>query len=168
MGLRYRIANGPMPTTASFAPVATGTSIKTMLQFKALVPFKITEWGCSFDGFAAALPGRVELLDTGAVNATVTAAVAADIMPLNALAREFNSPATVMTLGTAATGYTSSAEGTITAVHSFDTQFIAPTNQYIKQWPLGQEDELSITNYVRIRVLFGTGVNMYCYIDVEF
>jgi hypothetical protein len=30
----YLIPNGPMQTTAAFAPVTTGTAIKTMLQVK--------------------------------------------------------------------------------------------------------------------------------------
>ena len=52
----YLIGNGPMQTTAAFAPVTTGTAIKTLLQVKpsATVVAKIIEWGISFDGFAAA------------------------------------------------------------------------------------------------------------------
>ena len=35
-----------------------------------------------------------------------------------------------LTLATSGTGYTSSAEGTITASRLFDAQLVAPTNQY--------------------------------------
>jgi len=49
----YLIGSGPMQTTASFATLATGTSIITLLQVKpsATITAKITEWGISFDGF---------------------------------------------------------------------------------------------------------------------
>ena len=50
----YWIGNGPMPTTAAFAPVTTGTAIKTLLQLKPFNIVRIVEWGVSFDGSAAA------------------------------------------------------------------------------------------------------------------
>ena len=57
--MRLLVANGPMQTTAAFAPVATGNAIKTMLQVKPFVPVRIVEWGISFDAFAAVLPNVV-------------------------------------------------------------------------------------------------------------
>ena len=162
----YVINNGPMPTTASFAAVTTGTAIKTMLQLKPFNVCKIIEWGISFDGSAAATPIEVELLDTGTVFATVTATADADVMKVDGAEGAVASVAG-LTLGTAATGYTSSAEGTITATKLFDTQFIAPTSQYIKQFPLGREPKLIIGNSVRIRVKAGTAVNAICYIVLE-
>ena len=59
---KYLIANGPMQTTGAFAPVTTGTAIKTLLQIKpgATTILKICEWGISFDGSAAATPGKFE------------------------------------------------------------------------------------------------------------
>lgn len=157
----YWAANGPMPTTAAFAPVTTGTAIKTMLQIAtpATRPLSVVEWGISFDGSAAATPIRCELLQTD-VAATVTAHVAAGVQPYN----DPNAPASLMTLGTAATGYTASAEGTITATRHGDVQFIAPTNQYIKQWPLGNEWQVPVSKFLRVRVTAGTAVNCYCYV----
>lgn len=166
----YLFANGPMPTTASFASVTTGTSLKTMLQFKAsaTIVAKVKEWGCSFDGSAAATPGKVELIETD-VAATVTAAVSADITKLDANALSGGDPTTnLIQVGTAATGYTSSSEGSITAVRALDSaKFIAPTNQYEKQFPLGNEPIIQISKFARIRVLFGVAVNCYCYLIVE-
>ena len=80
---RYRIYNGPMPTTAAQAAVTTGTAIKTMLQLKPFNQCKIVAWGISFDGSAAATPIKVELLETGTVFATVTASADADCVKLN-------------------------------------------------------------------------------------
>ncbi len=162
----YTIYNGPMPTTASFAAVTTGTAIKTLLQLKPFNVVKIVEWGISFDGSAAATPIEAELLDTGTVFATVTASADADIMKFDGAEGAVASIAG-LTLGTTATGYTSTGEGTITAVKLFDTQFIAPTNQYVKQFPLGREPKCIIGNSVRIRVKAGTAVNAICYMVIE-
>jgi hypothetical protein len=162
----YTIFNGPMPTTASFAAVTTGTAIKTMLQLKPFNVCKIVEWGISFDGSAAATPIECELLDTGTVFATVTASVDADVMKTDGAEGAVASVAG-LTLGTAATGYTASAEGAITVVKLFDVQFVAPTNQYVKQWPLGREPKLIIGNAVRIRVKAGAAVNAICYMVLE-
>src|ERR1051326_2017852 len=165
----YLIANGPMPTTAAQAAVTTGTAIKTMLQVKpsATILAKIKEWGISFDGSAAATPIKCELLETD-VAATVTAAVAADITKLDANALSGGDPTTnLIQVGTTSTGYTSTAEGTITAVRLFDVQFIAPTNQYVKQFPLGLEPVIQISKFGRIRVTAGAAVNCYCYMVIE-
>lgn len=168
MAVQYLIANGAMQTTAAFVKVTTGTTIKTMQQFKPLVPGKIIEWGCSFDGSAAATPGQVELIETD-VTATVTANVAADITAWNAEAINLNSPSTLMTLSASGTGFTASAEGSITAVRNLDApQFIAPTTQFQKQFPLGREPFFQAGKFYRIRVTFGAAVNAYTYMIVEF
>lgn len=162
----YTIFNAPMPTTASVVAVTTGTTIKTLLQIKPFNVCRIVEWGISFDGSAAATPGVVELIDTGTVFATVTASVDADVFKFDGAEGAVASIAG-LTLGTAATGYTASAEGSITATKIFDGQFIAGTNQYVKQFPLGREPKCIIGNSVRIRVKFGAAVNAICYMVLE-
>lgn len=166
----YLIANGPMQTTAAFAAVTTGTAVKTMLQVKpsATIAAKVIEWGVSFDGSAAATPGKVELIETD-VAATVTASVAADITKLDAAALSGGDPTTnLIQVGTTSTGYTSTAEGSITAVRNLAApQFIAPTGQFIQQFPLGREPVIQISKFGRIRVTFGAAVNAYCYMVVE-
>lgn len=169
MALQYLIGNGPMQTTAAFVKVTTGTSIKTLLQFKPLIPCKLIEWGISFDGSAAATPGQIECMDSGTVAATVTASATADIIRWNADAVQFGDPtSTHISVGTSATGYTSTGEGSTTAVRNFDLQQIAPTSQYVKQFPLGREPYLIANNLTRIRVTFGAAVSAYAYIVVEF
>jgi hypothetical protein len=49
----------------------------------------------------------------------------------------------------------------------FDVQHIAPTAQYVKQWPLGREPSFAATEYLRIRVTAAAAVNAYCYVIVE-
>lgn len=167
MAAIYRLYNGAMPTTAAMAAVATGTAIKTLLQLapKTGIDLKVKKYGISFDGSAAATPGKVELIETD-VAATVTASVAADIVKVT----NPGGPAAdsgLITLGTATTGYTATAEGTITATRLLDYQFIAPTNQYIYEWSLGTEGVLQAAKFCRIRVTFGTTVNAICWIDFE-
>lgn len=165
----YAIYNGPSPTTAAQVPVTTGTAIKTLLQVKpsATKPMKIVEWGISFDGSAAATPIKVELLETD-VAATVTAHVAAGLVKLDAEALAGGDPTTdLIPVGTTSTGYTASGEGSITATRVFDAQLIAPTSQYVKQFPLGREPQVQISKFLRVRVTAGAAVNAYCYVVVE-
>lgn len=166
----YLIGNGPMQTTAAFAKVATGTAIKTMLQVKpgTTSVLRIIEWGYSFDGSAAATPGEIELIETD-VAATVTASVAADITKVESDALNLGDPTTnLISVGTSATGYTASVEGSITSVRNLaGPQLGAPTNQFIQQFPLGQEPVIQPSKFMRIRVTFGTTVNMYCYVKLS-
>jgi hypothetical protein len=121
----FLIASGASPAAALLAKLTTGTGVQTMLQVK-LDPARvgvgiISEWGISFDGSAAAVPIQCELVTTGTVAATVTAAVAADIHrfdPNVATPTDLNP----FDWGTAATGYNASAEGTVTETDLFDAQ----------------------------------------------
>lgn len=165
----YKIHNGPSPTTAAQVVVTTGTTIKTLLQVvpSATIGARIVEWGISFDGSAAATPIKVELLQTD-VAATVTAHVAAGIVKYDAAALMGGDPTTnLIQVGTAATGYTATAEGTITASRVFAAELIAPTNQLIREFSLGKEPFVEIGKFARIRVTAGAAVNAYCYMLVE-
>ena len=166
----YLIGNHPMQTTAAAAVVTTGTAIKTMLQVKLLVPAKIIEWGISFDGLAAATPGKIELLESGTVFGTVTASAAADISGIDGDALLFGDPTTnLISVGISATGYTCTSEGSITATRDLTgPQLIAPTNQFIQQFPLGQEPLVQAAKAMRIRVTFGAAINAYCYVKLAF
>jgi hypothetical protein len=170
MSNNYIIWNAPMPTTAAVLKVTTGTAIKTMLQLKGAVPFSVVEWGWHGDGFALAAPGTVELLVTGTVFATVTASVAADIMPYNDPNAPVNTAGTSGTpfnLGTAATGYTASAEGTITATEVLDALLASPMANYVKQFPLGREPRIAAGDALRVRNTFAAAINVLTYVIVE-
>jgi hypothetical protein len=166
---RYLIPNYAMPTTAQPAPVTTGTAIKSLLQVKAsaTVGFRVVEWGISFDLSAAATPGTVELIETD-VAATVTAAVANDIVKFDDAALMGGDPTTnLLPVGTTSTGYTATAEGTITATRTLDTQLVAGTNQYVKQFPLGERPFVQISKFLRVRVKFAAAANALCYVVIE-
>lgn len=159
----YSAFNGAMVTTAGPVGVTTTTAVKTMMQLStpSTLSLEVVEWGISLDGSAAATPGRCELVDTVAVAATVTAYVAADITKLT---QAGNALASGVTLGTGNSGFTASAEGTITATRQMDTQFLPPTAPYIKQFPLERGPEVLASEFLRVRVTFGTAINALCYV----
>lgn len=159
----YLFHNGPMATTAAPASVTTGTAIKTLLQVGPSTgnPILVKEWGISFDGAAAGTPIKCELVDTFLIAATVTAAVSADVQPYLGSADVGTSS---VTMSTTATGYTASGEGTTVATRHGDVQLIAPTNQYVKQYPLGLEFYVPGGHFLRIRVTAAAAVNAYCYV----
>lgn len=176
MAHSYLIQNTTATTTAAPVKQPTGTAIRTMLQVALSSTYgvaKIIEWGCSFDGSAAAQPGQIELVETGSIFATVsTASAAGDIIPWddpNAPANTAGSSGVPFNLSTGTTGFAtgSGTEGSITATREFDSQLIAPTNQYVKQFPLGREPGLNPGKCLRIRATFGTTINMYCYVIIE-
>jgi|SRR5215471_8608080 len=157
----YFAANGVSPTTAAQVAVTTGTAIKSLLQVAtpSTIQLAIVEWGISFDGSSAATPIKVELLQTD-VAATVTS-----VTPT--LFSDPLGPASLCVGGSSATGHTATAEGSITATRIFDVQFIAPTNQYVKQYPLGREPQVPVSKFLRVRVTAAAAVNAYCYIIWE-
>ncbi len=164
----YKIYNGPFPTTAAQLAVTTGTSIKTMLQVKGVtaLTMKVKAWGVSMDGAAAAAGVQWSLLETGTVFATVTASVAADILGWDS-AGIATASTTYLSVGTAATGYTATAEGTITATRVFDSQFVQPTGQYAWEFSLGNEPVVSAVSALRIRVKAAAAVNAVCWALIE-
>jgi hypothetical protein len=160
----YMIANSAMTTTAPAVPVTTGTAAKTMLQvLHPTAIIRVVQWGISFNGSAAAVPITCELLTSGTVAATVTAHVAAGVQPFS----DPNLPATGLTFSTTGTGYTASAEGTITTTRIGDMQLVAPTNGYAQTYALGDEFQVKPADVLRIRVLAPAAVSALCYVVVN-
>jgi hypothetical protein len=167
---RYKIYNGPAPTTASQVAVTTGTNIKTLLQVQVsgTLGGHVVEWGISFDGAAHAAAINCELIE-GDVAATVTAHVTAGIIRLDEAAVQGGDPVTNLILvGTEATGYTATAEDTITVSRMFDAQLVSPAGAYVMQFPLGERPYMKPgTFFTRVRVKAAAAVNAICYIVVE-
>ncbi len=165
---QYKIFNGPFPTTAAQAAVTTGTAIKTMLQVKGVtaVQIKVKAWGVSMDGAAAAAGVQWELVETGTVFGTVTASVAADAHGWDGQGLATTST-TFLSVGTSATGYTCTSEGTITATRMFDSQFVQPTGQYVWEFSLGNEPVVSAVSALRVRCKAAAAVNAICWVLIE-
>jgi len=159
---RYIAWNGATAAlTAALASVATGTAIKTMMQIKPTTNISILEWGYSFDIVPTAVI-KVELITTGAINATVVAYNAGDVRGYD----DSGGAATAITLGTASSGFTASAEGTITSTRVLDGG-LTWAQQYSKQFPLDREPGVVSTDYLRVRVTTATTINMLCYVVWE-
>jgi hypothetical protein len=164
---RYKTWNGPMPTTAAQAAVTTGTAIKTMLQVAtpSTRQCQLIAWGFSVDDPPGA-DAVVELLQTD-VAATVTAHVAAGIQPLDP-----NAPASLLVGGTALTGYTATAEGSITATRVFDVVSLssvsaeaAPAMQYAYQWMPDERPIIAVSRFLRVRATTPTtAVDLRCWL----
>lgn len=162
---RFKVFNAAMATTTAQASVTTGTSIKTMLQIAtpSTRQIQLISWGFSIDDTAGA-DGVVELLQTD-VAATVTAHVAAGVQPLDP-----NSPASLMTLSTTATGYTATAEGSTTASRMFDAVSLSSTTSespytYVYQWMPDERPIVAISKFLRVRATTATtAVDMRCWV----
>lgn len=168
---RYKIWNAPMSTTAPMSPVTTGTTPKTMLQLATPSSRQLTiiSWGWQIDQFpTSTLTGKIELIETD-VPATVTAHVASGIQPLLA-----GAPASLLTLGTSATGYTATVEGTPTTTRTFDQDEINGVTylggseaQFDYQFMPDERPVAATSKFLRVRATFGSAVNLLCWAVVE-
>jgi hypothetical protein len=166
---RYKMWNGPMPTAAAQASVNTGTAIKTMLQLAtpSTRQCQLIAWGYSIDDPAGA-DGTIELIQTD-VAATVTAHVVSGVLSLDP-----NAPASLMTLGVSATGYTASAEGAVTATRVLDVQSLSSTSaeavanmSYAYQWMPDERPIIAVSKFLRVRATTPTtGVDMRCWMGL--
>lgn len=148
---RYKSWNGAMATSAALPSVTTGTIAKTMLQIAtpSTRQIQLISWGFSIDDPPGA-DGVIELLQTD-TGATVTAHVAAGLQPLDP-----NAPASLMSLGIVATGYTSSGEGSITTTRLFDAVSLSSTSgesglQYVYQWMPDERPIIAVSKFLRVR-----------------
>jgi hypothetical protein len=155
--------NGPMVTTASYAPVATAAvsgTAKTMLQILAPATgtgLTVWKWGLDFDG-TGTNPLRCELIDTYLIAATVTAHVTAGIQNYG----PDQSAVSRVQLGTAASGYTATAEGTITQTRYGAVNSILPGNGDRNEWSLQREFYVPPAHVVRIRATPSEAVARNC------
>lgn len=159
---RYLLFNGATAAlTGALAPVATGTSIKTMLQIKPTTNIAVIAWGYSFDVVPTALV-KVELITTGTAAATVTAFASGDVCKYD----DSGTAASAISLGTTASGYTSTNENTVTA-----SRLLAYRNEwaqsYEAQLPLDREGGVIANDILRIRATTATSINMTCWVAIE-
>jgi len=151
-----------MVTTAAPAAVTTGTSIKTMLQLStpSTRQIQLISWGFTCDATEA---GTIDLIQSDTA-ATVTAHVAAGVQPLTP-----GQPASLLTLGVANTGYTSSSETAPVTTRTFDVRKLLAADgatevTYEKIWMPDARPIMAVSTFLRVRATMGTAVNMTCYV----
>lgn len=139
-------------TSHALTEVATGTTVKTVLQVAtpSTTDIRVVAWGISFDGTSAtAEPGHVVLIDTD-VAATVTS-----LTP-----EEWGSDDNTASLcvgGAALTGYNATAEGTIAGSRVLDPQVVHPQTGYTVWLP--EKPRVKASRFLRIRCTFAATVN---------
>jgi hypothetical protein len=154
----YGVLNGAVPGAAAAVKVTTGTALKSLIQLatSANTAIRLKQWSVEFDGSTAATPIEVEVLrHTGGPVTTLTAYVSGDITKVN----DPNAPASDIQLGAALSGYTATAEVTPTGVASLETHLVPPTGGILIQYPLGQEPEIAVSTFLRLRVTAPAAVN---------
>lgn len=159
--------NYPPPTTAPPAAVTTGTATKTMLQIAPATtrPIRVVKWSVQF-ATAPTAPITCELVETGTIFATVTAHGAGGVQPYD---RGVAAGAvSTVQLGTALTGYTASAEGTIVATRHGDLQIIPiGVGSYTWEWSLGREFEVAAGRSLRVRMTTATAINALTFVVID-
>lgn len=152
MAALYKVYSAAVPTTAAMVPIATGTSIKTLLQLTAPSSndIQIVSWGIDFTTVPTAFV-NCELINTTTVAGTGMTAVV---------------PSPVADAGAASSvaGFAPSAEGTVAATTRVFDEKQMLTNSYSWEWSLGREPELQASQVVRVRVTTSVTINAICWI----
>lgn len=148
---RYTAFNAAAPTTGAVGTSASANATKTLLQLSTPSTRQLTviSWGFSIAGTVGAC--TMDLIGTD-VAATVTAHQAAGLVSLDP-----NAPASLLTLGTANTGYNASAEGATTVGRLFDSQQINATAGYNElnysyQFMPDERPILAVSKFLRARI----------------
>lgn len=162
MANTYFTGNFAIPTTAAPVKVATGTSIKTLLQLAtpSTAEAKIIGWGITLDAPASAGIVQVELFGT-----TVAASTGTGVSPQPY--ENPNGPASLCVSGAALTCFSPGTEGTVANYRPFDTPLLVPPFVYAFQFPLGREPRLAVSQFARIRVTASVTCNAICWIIHE-
>ena len=147
---------------ASYAGATAKCAIQ--LQIPSTLQVVIVEYGVSFDGTSANTPALVELVQASAASTMSTAHTTSTVVPIG----QNQVVSSRLTFGaTTNTGYGNGNITTNTTEAVFDKQYVAPTNQYIKQWPLGREPVADPSKFVQLRIKASTTVNAIGYIMWE-
>lgn len=161
--MRFLVPNHATNTTAAPTAVTTGTATKTMLQIKPFVPLYIVGWGFTFDGSPSDI--KVELIEVD-VAATVTASADADISKLDEVGDGVAASVAGLTLSATGTGYSASAEGTVTVCRNLDAPMVTSLKQFIRPFVGKDRPKIQVAKFARIRVTAAAAVNMLTWFEV--
>lgn len=141
---------------------AAGSKVAIQLATPAGQQIRLVEWGISWSGSAAGTPTFCELVQNGTASTCSSAHSTTTIQPIGDSAT-----ACPLTMGTTSTGYGNGAITSATPDKYFDIQQIAPTGQYVKQWPLGREPVMIASKYCQLRVNTAATLTATAYIVFE-
>jgi len=151
-------------TTGVTAGTSYGTGAKCAIQLSTPsgTMIRVVEYGVSFNLSAVAVPSTVTLAQAGAASTMSTTHSTSTIVPIGD-----NAKTSTLTMGTGATGYGNGSITTNTTAKMFDAQFIAQTNQFVKQWPLGREPVIPGSSILQLRINTSTTASALAYIVFE-
>jgi hypothetical protein len=161
----YIAYNSALSTTTGIAAgtsYATGAKVALQLQVPDAGQIQLVEWGVSFDGSAAATPALLEVATTDTASTVSTGHTTTTVKPLT----DPNAAPSRLTMGTTGTGFGNGAITSNTTLRMVDRQYVAPTNQYVKMWPLGNYPMIgnaATENFLQFRINTSATVNAIVY-----
>lgn len=162
MYIAYNSAFGATTATMIGTSYATGSKVAIQLAPPSGKQLRLVEWGISFNGSAAATPGVCELVQNGTASTCSSAHSTTTIQPIGD-----STTASGLTMGTTTSGYGNGAVTSATPEKTFDAQFVGPTSQYVKMWPLGREPVVIASKFCQLRVNTSATLTALAYIVFE-
>ncbi|MGW2206768.1 hypothetical protein [Streptomyces sp. NPDC001774] len=159
--IAYNSALSATTAIAAGTSYSTGAKVGLQLQVPDNGKIKLVEWGISMDGSAAATPALCEVATTDTATTSMTAHSATTIESLDLYGVDSR-----LTMGTGGTAYGAVAITSNTTLRPLDRQYVAPTSQYVKMWPLGREPVIgsgSAENFLQFRINTTATVNAIIY-----
>lgn len=151
-------------TTGVTAGTSYTTTAKVAIQLAtpSTLQLRIVEYGVSFNGSAAGTPNTVTLAQAGAASTCSSAHTTSTIVAIGD-----NTKTSGLSMGTTTSGFGNGAITTNTTSKMYDAQFIAPTTQFVKQWPLGREPVLPASSFLQLRISTSATFTALAYIVFE-
>lgn len=163
---QYMALNHAFSTTTGVAAgtsYTTGGKVMIQLDVPATTRVRIIEYGLSFNNTVSNVPAKVELVQCGTASTCSTAHTSSTVLPIGA-----ENTTTRLNFGaTTDTGYGNGAITSNTTDKYFDSQYIPPTGQFVKQWPLGREPLSDVSKFIQLRIDTAATVTVAAYIIWE-
>lgn len=143
--------------------LATGAKVTLQLGIPSGGQIEILEYGVSMDASAAATPAAVMLGSTATATTLGTAHSTTTVKPL----LDPNAVASRLTMSTSTTAFGATIPASRTTLRVADRQYVPPTGQYVKLWPLGLWPKFGATGaaeYLQLILNTSATVNVLGYI----
>lgn len=160
---------GPGATTQTNTAVngtaytTSGSRMMIQLDIPSSIQLKLVEWGVSFNGSAAGTPNTVEISQAATGTTVGTAYTTTTVQPVN----DPNAPSSRLTMASSGFYGASTTRTSTTVDRVFDAQLVAPTNQYVRMWPLGREPVVAASKKLQVCMNMQAAVTAIAYVVWE-
>ncbi|MEV5596011.1 hypothetical protein [Streptomyces sp. NPDC052496] len=162
MYVAYNAAFGATTATMAGTSYAAGSKVAVQLATPSSLQIRIVEWGVSFNGSAAGTPGVCELVQNGTASTCSSAHSTTTVQSIGD-----STTGSRLTMGTTTSGYGNGAVASATVDKVFDVQFVGPTSQYVKMWPLGREPVVVPSKFCQLRINTAATLTALAYVVFE-